>query len=54
MGIPPSVAITDARASGFASVKSKQLPELVRLGENEVRPVLKSKKTKKRKGMETA
>ena len=37
-----------------ATIKSKQLPELVRLGENEVRPVLKSKKTKKRKGMETA
>ena len=36
------------------SIKSKELPELVRLGENEVRPVLKSKKTKKRKGMETA
>ena len=36
------------------AIKSKQLPELVRLGENEVRPVLKSKKTKKRKGMETA
>ena len=33
-----------------ATIKSKQLPELVRLGENEVRPVLKSKKTKKRKG----
>ena len=32
-----------------ATIKSKQLPELVRLGENEVRPVLKSKKTKKRK-----
>ena len=31
------------------SIKSKKLPELVRLGENEVRPVLKSKKTKKRK-----
>ena len=27
------------------SIKSKKLPELVRLGENEVRPVLKSKKT---------
>ena len=37
-----------------ATIKSKQLPELVRLGENEVRPVLKSKKAKKRKGMETA
>ena len=36
------------------TIKSKKLPELVRLGENEVRPVLKSKKTKKRKGMETA
>lgn len=36
------------------SIKSKKLPELVRLSENEVRPVLKSKKTKKRKGMETA
>ena len=36
------------------SIKSKKLPELVRLGENEVSPVLKSKKTKKRKGMETA
>ena len=36
------------------SIKFKKLPELVRLGENEVRPVLKSKKTKKRKGMETA
>ena len=36
------------------SIKSKKLPELVRLGENEVRSVLKSKKTKKRKGMETA
>ena len=34
------------------SIKSKKLPELVRLGENEVRPVLKSKKTKKRKGMD--
>ena len=30
------------------SIKSKKLPELVRLGENEVRPVLKSKKTKKK------
>ena len=37
-----------------ATIKSKQLPELVRLGDNEVRPALKSKKTKKRKGMETA
>ena len=37
-----------------ATIKTKQLPELVRLGENEVRPALKSKKTKKRKGMETA
>lgn len=37
-----------------ATIKSKQLPELVRLGENEVRPALKSKKAKKRKGMETA
>lgn len=37
-----------------ATIKSKQLPDLVRLGENEVRPALKSKKTKKRKGMETA
>ena len=37
-----------------ATIKSKQLPELVRLGENEVRPALKSKKTKTRKGMETA
>ena len=36
------------------SIKSKKLPELVRLGENEVRPVLKTKKAKKRKGMETA
>ena len=36
-----------------ATIKSKQLPELVRLGENEVRPVLKSKKTKKNKGLET-
>ena len=36
------------------SIKSKKLPELVRLGENEVRPVLKSKKTKNIKGMETA
>ncbi|MEN8077722.1 ATP-dependent Clp protease ATP-binding subunit ClpX [Clostridioides difficile] len=36
------------------TIKTKQLPDLVRLGENEVRPVLKSKKTKKRKGMETA
>ena len=36
------------------TIKTKQLPELVRLGENEVRPVLKAKKTKKRKGMETA
>ncbi len=35
-----------------STIKSKELPELVRLGENEVRPVLKSKKTKKRKGME--
>ena len=37
-----------------ATFKSKQLPDLVRLGENEVRPALKAKKTKKRKGMETA
>ena len=37
-----------------ATIKSKQLPDLVRLGENEVRPALKAKKTKKRKGMETA
>ena len=36
------------------SIKSKMLPELIRLGENEVRPVLKTKKAKKRKGMETA
>ena len=36
------------------SIKSKKLPELIRLGENEVRPVLKTKKAKKRKGMETA
>ena len=36
------------------TIKTKKLPDLVRLGENEVRPVLKSKKTKKRKGMETA
>ena len=36
------------------TIKTKQLPELVRLGENEVRPALKAKKTKKRKGMETA
>lgn len=36
------------------AIKSKKLPDLVRLGENEVRPVLKAKKTKKRKGMETA
>lgn len=36
------------------SIKSKKLPELVRLGENEVRPALKPKKAKKRKGMETA
>lgn len=36
------------------SIKSKKFPELIRLGENEVRPVLKSKKAKKRKGMETA
>ena len=34
------------------SIKSKKLPELVRLGENEVRPVLKSKKTKKIKNAE--
>ena len=33
------------------SIKSKKLPELIRLGENEVRPVLKTKKAKKRKGM---
>ena len=37
-----------------STIKSKELPELVRLGENEVRPVLKSKKAKKKKGMETA
>ena len=36
------------------SIKSKKLPELIRIGENEVRPVLKTKKAKKRKGMETA
>lgn len=36
------------------SIKAKKLPELVRLGENEVRPALKPKKAKKRKGMETA
>lgn len=36
------------------TIKTKKLPELVRLGENEVRPVLKAKKNKKRKGMETA
>ena len=36
------------------SIKTKKLTKLVRLGENEVKPVLKSKKTKKRKGMETA
>ena len=36
------------------TIKTKKLPDLVRLGENEVRPVLKSKKTKKRKDMETA
>ena len=37
-----------------STIKSKELPELVRLGENELRPVLKSKKAKKKKGMETA
>ena len=36
------------------SIKSKKLPDLVRLGKDEVRPVLKSKKTKKRKSIETA
>lgn len=36
------------------TIKTKKLPELIRLGENEVRPVLKAKKSKKRKGMETA
>lgn len=36
------------------SIKNKVIPEVVRLGENEVRSTLKPKKTKKRKGMETA
>lgn len=36
------------------AVKGKKLPEVVRLAGDEKRPQLKSKKTKKRKGMETA
>ena len=36
------------------TVKDKQLPEVVRLPENEQRLALKPKKTKKKKGMETA
>ena len=36
------------------AIKSKTFPEVIRLGENESRPLLKSKKTKKKKGMETA
>jgi ATP-dependent Clp protease ATP-binding subunit ClpX len=36
------------------TVKDKQLPEVVRLPENEKRLALKPKKTKKKKGMETA
>ena len=36
------------------TVKNKQLPEVVRLPENEKRLVLKPKKAKKKKGMETA
>ena len=36
------------------TVKNKELPEVVRLPENEKRLVLKPKKAKKKKGMETA
>lgn len=36
------------------TVKNKELPEIVRLPENEKRLVLKPKKAKKKKGMETA
>ena len=36
------------------TVKNKQLPEVIRLPENEKRLVLKPKKAKKKKGMETA
>ncbi|MDZ7542954.1 ATP-dependent Clp protease ATP-binding subunit ClpX, partial [Clostridium perfringens] len=35
-------------------IKDKRQPEIVRLVEGEVRPQLKAKKTKKRKGIETA
>lgn len=35
-------------------IKSKKSPEIIRLSEGEVRPQLKAKKTKKRKGIETA
>ena len=36
------------------TIKNKKEPDVVRLGENETRPLLKAKKTKKRKGVETA
>ncbi len=35
-------------------IKSKKSPEIMRLSDGEVRPQLKAKKTKKRKGIETA
>lgn len=35
-------------------IKSKKSPEIIRLAEGEVRPQLKAKKAKKRKGIETA
>ena len=35
-------------------ITDKKAPELVRLSEGEVRPQLKPKKSKKRKGIETA
>lgn len=35
-------------------IKSKKSPEIIRLSDGEVRPQLKAKKTKKRKGIETA
>ena len=35
-------------------IKEKNSPEIIKLAEGEVRPQLKAKKTKKRKGIETA
>ena len=36
------------------TVKHKSLPEIIKLPDGETRPALKAKKTKKRKGIESA